>query len=101
MFEQIITGLALFFGEVFIIGSEMWAAKNYDASKPWTVLVPTLVVSIIAVMLLVYGYIFGYQAFKNIWVVTALSVAGILVVEPLVAWFLFREIPTPWRSNCA
>ena len=74
--------------------SEMWAAKYFDPAKSWSVAAPAFIVSVIAAALLVYGYIFGYQVFKNIWTVTAMSVAGILVVEPLVAWLLFREMPT-------
>jgi hypothetical protein len=92
--NQILTGLALFFGEVLIISAEMWASKFFNPARSWEVILPATVVSIVGVCLLVYGYTFGYQAFKNIWIVTAISIAGILVVEPLVAWLLFREMPT-------
>ena len=92
--NQIITGAAVFLGEVLIIGAEMWAAKYFDANRPWHVVVPAILVSIFGILFLVYGYTFGYQAFKNIWIVTALSIGGILVVEPIVAWSLFREMPT-------
>ena len=61
-------------------------------------MLPAIVVSLVGVCLLVYGYTFGYQAFKNIWIVTAISIAGILIVEPLVAWLLFREMPTMGAS---
>lgn len=92
--HHILAGLALFFGEALIIGTEMWAAKFFNPARPWDVVGPALAVSMAGVALLVYGYTFGYQAFKNIWIVTALSIASILVVEPVVAWFLFREVPT-------
>jgi len=92
--NQILTGLALFFGEMLVISAEVWASKFFSPSSPWAVLTPATVVSIVGVCLLVYGYTFGYQAFKNIWIVTAISIAVILVVEPLVAWLLFREMPT-------
>ena len=92
--NQLLTGLALFLGEVLIIGAEMWAARYFNSAKPWSVILPAFAVSIIGVALLVYGYTFGYQAFKNIWIVTALSIAGILIVEPLVAWLLFHQTPT-------
>ena len=92
---QILTGLALFIGEALIIGAEMWAAKNFEHSnRPEYLILTAFVISVIGAGLLVYGYVWGYQAFKNIWIVTALSVAGILIVEPLIAWFLFQEIPT-------
>ena len=92
--NQLFTGLALFLGEVLIIGAEMWSAKYFNSAKPWSVILPAFAVSVIGVALLVYGYTFGYQAFKNIWIVTALSIAGILIVEPLVAWLLFHQSPT-------
>lgn len=92
--NQIITATALFFGEALIIGAEMWAAKFFNSEKPSSVILPAVAVSVVGACLLVYGYTFGYQAFKNIWIVTAISITGILVVEPLVAWILFREIPT-------
>src|SRR3989344_7611846 len=95
LLAQILTGLALFLGESLIIGAEMWAAKNFqNSAKPETLVITAFAISVVGVALLVYGYTWGYQAFKNIWIVTALSVAGILIVEPLIAWFLFREIPT-------
>lgn len=92
---QILTGVVLFLGESLIIGAEMWAAKNFQNSpRPEHLILTAFVIAVIGVALLVYGYTWGYQAFKNIWIVTALSVAGILIVEPLIAWFLFQEIPT-------
>lgn len=95
LLAQILTGLALFLGESLIIGAEMWAAKNFQQSaRPEVLIITAFLISIIGVALLVYGYTYGYQAYKNIWIVTALSVAGILIVEPLIAWFLFQEIPT-------
>jgi len=92
--NQILTGLGLFFGESLIIGAEMWASRFFDPARPWAVILPATAMSIVGVCLLVYGYTFGYQAFKNIWIVTAISIAAILAVEPLVAWLLFREMPT-------
>jgi drug/metabolite transporter (DMT)-like permease len=92
--NQILTGLAIFCGEALVIGVEMWASKFFNPMRPWAVLTPAIAVSIVGVCLLVYGYTFGYQAFKNIWIVTGISIASILVVEPLVAWLLFQEMPT-------
>jgi len=95
LLAQILTGAALFLGESLIIGAEMWAAKNFQNSvRPEALAMTAFVISVIGVALLVYGYMWGYQAFKNIWIVTALSVAGILIVEPLIAWLLFQEMPT-------
>lgn len=43
--------------------------------------------------LLLVAYTVGYQAAKNIWVVTAASVGSILVVEPVLAWIFFHQLP--------
>ena len=32
--NQILTGLAIFFGEVLMIGAEMWAAKLFNPARP-------------------------------------------------------------------
>ena len=95
----LIAGLALFFGEFFIIGAEMWAAKRFgSAQHPLHIFLLAFGISVAACVLLVYGYTYGYQAFKNIWIVTAISISGILVVEPIVAWLLFKELPTTGAS---
>jgi len=96
--NPVIAGLALVFGEALLIGAEMLAAKYFDPADPWALTLLALSVSITGAALLVYGYTFGYREFKNIWVVTGLSLAGMLVVEPAVAWFLFREVPTAGAS---
>lgn len=91
----LLAGLALFFGEFIIIGVEMWAAKQFgNTQNHLHIFLIAFVVSLVACVLLVYGYTYGYQAFKNIWIVTAISISGILVVEPIIAWLLFRELPT-------
>lgn len=93
--KALLAGLALFFGEFFIIGAELWAAKYFGSSpNPGKVFLISLGISMVACTLLVYGYTYGYQAFKNIWIITTISVSGILIVEPIAAWLLFREIPT-------
>ncbi len=43
--------------------------------------------------LLLVGYSMGYSAAKNIWAVTAMSIGGILVVEPILAWTFFHQVP--------
>lgn len=95
MTQQILTALALFFGEAIIIGAELWAARTFSTSAhQWWLIAGAFCLSLIGIVLLVYGYTWGYQAFKNIWIIVALSVASILIVEPVVAWILFHEIPT-------
>ena len=42
---------------------------------------------------LLAGYVTGYSVAKNIWVVTASSIGAILIVEPILAWTFFHQLP--------
>jgi len=43
---------------------------------------------------LLLGYVTSYSAFKNIWIVSVASIMSILIVEPVLAWTMFKQIPT-------
>jgi hypothetical protein len=43
--------------------------------------------------MLIAGYVISYATFKNIWVVSAVSVTSILIVEPALSYLVFRELP--------
>ncbi len=45
-------------------------------------------------ILLVLGYALGYMHLKNIWIIVAISVGAILVLEPILTLLLFRDVPT-------
>ena len=71
--------LILFAGEVFAILAEIIAAKYYALSgnafgKTFIRALPLL---ILGAILLVSGYMLGLKAFKNIWIVSAISIASI------------------------
>lgn len=44
---------------------------------------------------LIAGYILGFGAFKNIWIVNVASITAILIAEPILAWTIFHQAPTP------
>lgn len=93
--QAFFAGVALFVGEFLMIAAEVGAAKYFSiSSRPSRVFWIALFVAILSCLPLVYGYTYGYRHFKNIWIISAISISGILVLEPLVAWTLFREIPT-------
>lgn len=77
----------LAFGEALCIYSEMLVAKRPDWL--WTFFLITL-----AGIPLLLGYHYGYKAFGSMWAVMAVSVVTILIVEPLLVWAMFREIPS-------
>ncbi len=43
---------------------------------------------------LILGYMLGFKFFKNIWIVNAASITSILIVEPIIAWTIFHQLPT-------
>jgi hypothetical protein len=36
----------------------------------------------------------GYRVFKNIWIVSAISITSILITEPILNYLIFHELPT-------
>jgi hypothetical protein len=86
----------LLFGMGASILAEMLAAghaQNLSASGLTSLWRP-LALNTVAGASLIMGYLLGYQAFRNIWVVTSVAVGCILIVEPILAYAMFRELPT-------
>lgn len=52
------------------------------------------VVIMVGSFALLAGYMLGIKAFNNIWIVSAVSISSILILEPIVAYSVFRQIPT-------
>ena len=48
----------------------------------------------LAGLLLIAGYMFGLKYIQNIWVIGAVSIASIIIMEPIITYLLFREIPS-------
>jgi hypothetical protein len=84
----------LFVGEALSIYSEMWGARHFNSSNNWVLFFKMMIIFTLAGGMLIGGYMLGFSAFKNIWIVTALSVGSILVVEPILAYSLFHQLPT-------
>ncbi len=77
----------LFLGEALCIYSEMLIARKPDWL--WTFFLITL-----AGVPLLLGYHYGYKVFGSMWAVMAASVVSILLVEPLLVWGMFHEVPS-------
>ena len=84
---KVMSVTALAAGEALCIYSEMLVAKKPDWG--WTFFLITL-----AGIPLLIGYHYGYKAFGNMWAVMATSVVCILIVEPMMVWSMFGDIPT-------
>lgn len=86
----------VFLGEFFSIWAELIASKRAD-SIPGQYL-PIFLSMFLLITLgggfLIAGYMYGYLHLRNIWIITAISVGSILIVEPILALILFRQLPT-------
>lgn len=92
---KIFSLLAVAIGEVLTIIAEVLGAKYYSQTNFFPVFIKLILVFTIGGMLLIYGYSLGYVSYKkNIWIISAISVTTILIIEPMVALLLFKQTPT-------
>lgn len=81
-------------GELLAIYAELLAARlAQDAGQSLTPLwLPLLLISIAGICL-VLAYWTGYRALGDIWLVSVLSIVLLLLMEPLIIWLMFAELP--------
>ncbi len=86
----------LLVGEAFSVYAEMIAAKEHALANQsfQTIFIKAFCQMAIAGALLIAGYMLGYRSFRNIWMVSALSITSILLMEPLIGYLVFLQIPT-------
>lgn len=95
-YSKIIVLILIFIGEALSIYAEMVGAKsNYIASQPFLqVFLKMFLLITIAGGFLIAGYTLGFNAFKNIWIISVASITSILIVEPILIWTIFHQVPT-------
>ena len=88
--------LTLFLGEVLAILAEVVSAKYFalDGHNFTRIFLKAMPVVITGCILLLFGYMLGLKTFKNIWIVTAVSVTSILIAEPIINYSVTRQLPT-------
>lgn len=91
MLEKLITTLLLFSGESLGIYVEIIAAKNAGALGD--ILIKMIICMFLAVFSLVAGYVVGIKYFQNIWIVGVISITSIIIVEPIMTYLIFHEMP--------
>jgi len=90
--KKLIPLLLIFAGESVAIYSEVVAAR--DAENFLSAFWKASVIFAFAGLLLIGGYMLGLKYLKNIWVVGAVSIASIIIMEPVITYLLFRELPS-------
>ncbi len=93
---KILTIILIFLGEATAIYAEMVAARNYStSSSPFIqIFLKLFLIIIIGGGFLIAGYMLGIKSFRNIWIVSVVSITSILIIEPILAYTLFGQLPT-------
>jgi hypothetical protein len=92
VYFKILALVLIFLGEALAIVAELFAAKIFHSSI--RILFIGFAVVILSSAFLILGYVVGFGFFKNIWIVSVISLASILLVEPLLDFVIFRQLPT-------
>ena len=88
----------LFLGEFISIALEIILAGKFKSSgnlseilKVFVYLIPIFILCLVFLLL---GYIYGYRYFRKIWIVTIISWSSIVLVEPILNYIIFKELPS-------
>ena len=96
IFFKILVVWLIFIGEALSIYAEIIGAKNFSVAgaRFFSPLFWRLLILIIAAgVCLLVGYMLGFKVFQNIWIITVTSLMGILIVEPVLNYIVFRQLP--------
>jgi hypothetical protein len=94
--NKFFTILIILLGETLGILAEIVAAKYFavNNAKFAGIFFKALPIMIIAGILLLCGYMLGLRSFKNIWIVSAISITSILIAEPIINYTVTHQLPT-------
>jgi hypothetical protein len=85
----------IFIGESLAIYIEINGAKAFSTNSVFfQTFIKGAIFLFIAGCALLVGYMFGYRGFKNIWIVSAISITSILIIEPVINYLIFHQLPT-------
>jgi hypothetical protein len=95
-YSKILVVILIVLGEALAIYAEVLGAKDNNLSLHsfWQIFFKMLLVFTLAGGFLITGYMLGFKAFQNIWVVSVTSITSILIVEPIMAVTIFQQTPT-------
>src|SRR3989338_5549000 len=86
----------IFIAEALYIFSEIISAKYYSQpqSQFFLILGKILIITIVGSILILTGYMLGFRVFKNILIVSVISITSIMIIEPILAYSIFKQLPT-------
>lgn len=94
--SKILAIVLILFGEMITIYAEMLLARtNFsNPSSFWRIFWQPFLIMVVGGTFLIIGYFTGFGAFKNIWIVSVISITSILFIEPVLAFAIFHQAPT-------
>lgn len=95
---KILSIILLFLGEALSIYAELYFAEillHPGITPRETILtfIKMILVITLGGIFLLGGYYLGYFSFKNIWIITVVSITAILIADPFLAYTFFKQIP--------
>jgi hypothetical protein len=95
VYAKILVIILILIGEILAIYAQITAARAYSTTNPFMqVFWKMFLVMAAGGGLLVAGYMLGFPAFKNIWIVSVISITSILITEPAADYIIFKQLPT-------
>lgn len=95
--SKILVFLLIFVGEFLVIYAEISmseiVSKNTYRDKRYVLLYYIFLI-IFAGCILLIGFMLGIQYYHSIWVVNVISTTLVLIIEPLVAYSIFKSLPS-------
>ena len=94
--SKLVPILIIFAGETIAIYAEIFAAREYNngSNSFAAVFFKVVPLIIIGAAVLLIGYMLGLAKFKNIWIVSAISVTSIFFLEPIIGYTVTGQLPT-------
>ena len=94
MLYKLFVIIIIFAGEALAIYAEMVGARQFSDKVFVQLFLKMFLIMTSGGIFLVAGYMIGYKHFQNIWIVSAISVTSILIIEPFLAYSLFHQLPS-------
>jgi hypothetical protein len=91
MKEKTFSIVLILIGEAVSILAEMLAAKFQEMASFNTTFFVNSALFAVAGFSLIGGYMIGYKAFSNIWIITVISITSLLFLEVIIGYTVFRE----------
>ena len=96
VFTKTLVIAMIFVGEGLSIYAELLGAHHHAVHGEgfFPIFLRMFGVIAIAGAFLIGGYMLGYLSFRNIWIISVMSLTAILVMEPIISFAIFHQWPT-------